>query len=187
MKFKKEGISSLLGMHDLSRVMICALKIAGASISLSKGFHPLEKVVFTPPTPFACESEAEYMEVSLTDLVDIELLKNKINNLLSHIGIEIMSAISTPTNAKNIQSLPKNTVYKIITSDDKKAFDILLNKEDLKSSEERKGDYLIINKDNDLLITLLESSEKAIRIRDIKSYLSKNDINIKNIRKLELV
>ena len=38
MKFKKEGISSLLGMHDLSRVMICALKIAGASISLSKAF-----------------------------------------------------------------------------------------------------------------------------------------------------
>ncbi|WP_304354477.1 TIGR03960 family B12-binding radical SAM protein [Brachyspira innocens] len=187
MKFKKEGISSLLGMHDLSRVMICALKIAGASISLSKGFHPLEKVVFTPPTPFACESDAEYMEVSLTDTIDIDLLKNKINNLLSHIGIEIMSAISTPTNAKNIQSLPKNTVYRIITSDDKKTFDILSNKEDLKSSEERKGDYLIINKNNDLLITLLESSEKAIRVRDIKSYLSKNNINIKNIRKLELV
>ncbi|WP_107927895.1 TIGR03936 family radical SAM-associated protein, partial [Brachyspira hampsonii] len=187
MKFKKEGISSLLGMHDLSRVMICALKIAGASISLSKGFHPLEKVVFTPPTPFACESEAEYMEVSLTDLADIDLLKNKINNLLSHIGIEIVSAVSTPTNAKNIQSLPKNTIYKIKTSDDKKSFDILSNKEDLKSSEERKGDYLIINKDNNLLITLLESSEKAIRVRDIKSYLSKNDINIKNIRKLELV
>ncbi|WP_157154208.1 TIGR03960 family B12-binding radical SAM protein [Brachyspira murdochii] len=187
MKFKKEGISSLLGMHDLSRVMICALKIAGASISLSKGFHPLEKVVFTSPTPFACESDAEYMEVSLTDSIDIELLKNKINNLLSHIGIEIVSAVSTPTNAKNIQSLPKNTVYKIITSDDKKAFDILSNKENLKLSEERKGDYLIINKDNDLLITLLESSEKAIRVRDIKSYLLKNDISLKNIRKLELV
>lgn len=98
-----------------------------------------------------------------------------------------MSAISTPTNAKNIQSLPKNTVYKIITSDDKKAFDILSNKENLKLSEERKGDYLIINKDNDLLITLLESSEKAIRVRDIKGYLLKNDISLKNIRKLELV
>ncbi|WP_297276058.1 TIGR03960 family B12-binding radical SAM protein [uncultured Brachyspira sp.] len=187
MKFKKEGISSLLGMHDLSRVMICALKIAGASIALSKGFHPLEKVVFTPPTPFACESEAEYMEISLTDAVDIELLKNKINNLLSHIGIEIISAVSTPLNIKNIQSLPKNTVYKIITNDDKKAFDILSNKEELNTSEERKGDYLLINKDDNLLITLLESKEKAIRVRDIKSYLSKNNINIKNIRKLELV
>ena len=187
MKFKKEGISSLLGMHDLSRVMICALKIAGASIALSKGFHPLEKVVFTPPTPFACESEAEYMEISLTDAVDIELLKNKINNLLSHIGIEIISAVSTPLNVKNIQSLPKNTVYKIITNDDKKAFDILSNKEELNTSEERKGDYLLINKDDNLLITLLESKEKAIRVRDIKSYLSKNNINIKNIRKLELV
>ena len=187
MKFKKEGISSLLGMHDLSRVMICALKIAGASISLSRGFHPLEKVVFTPPTPFACESEAEYMEISLTDPIDIDLLKNKINNLLSHIGIEIINAVSTPLNAKNIQSLPKNTVYKIITNNDDEAFKILSNKEELKTSEERKGDYLTIKKDDNLLITLLESKEKAIRVRDIKSYLSKNDIDIKTIRKLELV
>ncbi|WP_295157726.1 TIGR03960 family B12-binding radical SAM protein [uncultured Brachyspira sp.] len=187
MKFKKEGISSLLGMHDLSRVMISALKIAGASISLSKGFHPLEKAVFTPPIPFACESEAEYMEVSLTELADINLLKNKINNLLSHIGIEIINAVSAPVNAKNIQSLPKNTVYKIETDNDEEALKILLNKEDLKIKEERKGDYLAIKKDNNLLITLLESNEKAIRIRDIKSYLSKNNINIKNIRKLELI
>lgn len=185
MKFKKEGISSLLGMHDLSRVMICALKIAGASISLSKGFHPLEKAVFTPPIPFACESEAEYMEVSLTELADINLLKNKINNLLSHIGIEIINAVSAPVNAKNIQSLPKNTVYKIETDNDEEALKILLNKEDLKIKEERKGNYLAIKKDNNLLITLLESNEKAIRIRDIKSYLSKHNINIKNIRKLE--
>ncbi|WP_300716420.1 TIGR03960 family B12-binding radical SAM protein [uncultured Brachyspira sp.] len=187
MKFKKEGISSLLGMHDLSRVMISALKIAGASISLSKGFHPLEKAVFTPPIPFACESEAEYMEVSLTELADINLLKNKINNLLSHIGIEIINAVSAPVNAKNIQSLPKNTVYKIETDNDEEALKILLNKEDLKIKEERKGDYLAIKKDNNLLITLLESNEKAIRIRDIKSYLSKHNINIKNIRKLELI
>ena len=187
MKFKKEGISSLLGMHDLSRVMICALKIAGASIALSKGFHPLEKVVFTPPTPFACESEAEYMEISLTDSIDIDLLKNKINNLLSHIGIEIISAVSTPLNAKNIQALPKNTIYKIETDNDEEALKILSNKEELRTSEERKGDYLAIKKGDDLLITLLESNEKAIRVRDIKSYLSKNNINIKNIKKLDLV
>lgn len=187
MKFKKEGISSLLGMHDLSRVMICALKISGASIALSRGFHPLEKVVFTPPTPFACESESEYIEVSLTDAIDIDLLKNKINNLLSHIGIEIINAISAPLNVKNIQSLPKNTIYKIKTKNDEEALRILSNKENLKTSEERKGDYLAIKKDNDLLITLLDSKEKAIRIRDIKNYLSKNNINIENIRKLDLI
>ena len=127
------------------------------------------------------------MEISLTDSIDIDLLKNKINNLLSHIGIEIISAVSTPLNAKNIQSLPKNTIYKIETDNDEEALKILSNKEDLKTSEERKGDYLAIKKGDDLLITLLDSNEKAIRVRDIKSYLSKNNINIKNIRKLELV
>ena len=187
MKFKKEGISSLLGMHDLSRVMVCAFKIAGASISLSRGFHPLEKIVFTHPTPFACESDAEYMEVSLTDNIDIDLLKNKINNLLSHIGIEILEANFIATNLKKIQTLPKNILYKMNTNDNDKAFNLLSNKETLKESEERLGDYILNKKDNEIFITILQNDNKPIRIRDIKSYLLKNTINIKNIRKLKLV
>ena len=187
MRFKKEGISSLLGMHDLSRIMISALKIAGAKISLSKGFHPLEKVSFTPPTPFACESEAEFMEVSLIDNIDIDLIKNKINNLLAHIGINILKIESIPINLKKINTLPKNILYEIETNDDREAFDLLKNKEELKESEERKGDYLIIMSSNKILITLLDGNEKLIRVRDIKNYLLKNNIVIKKIKKLDLV
>lgn len=187
MRFKKEGISSLLGMHDLSRIMISALKIAGAKISLSKGFHPLEKVSFTPPTPFACESEAEFMEVSLIDNIDIDLIKNKINNLLAHIGINILKIESITINIKKINTLPKNILYEIKTNDDKEAFDLLKNKEELKESEERKGDYLIIMSSNKILITLLDGNEKLIRVRDIKNYLLKNNIVIKKIKKLDLV
>ena len=187
MRFKKEGISSLLGMHDLSRIMISALKIAGAKISLSKGFHPLEKVSFTPPTPFACESEAEFMEVSLIDNIDIDLIKNKINNLLAHIGINILKIEFIPINLKKINTLPKNILYEIETNDYKEAFDLLKNKEELKESEERKGDYLIIMSSNKILITLLDGNEKLIRVRDIKNYLIKNNIVIKKIKKLDLV
>ena len=186
-RFKKEGISSLLGMHDLSRIMISALKIAGAKISLSKGFHPLEKVSFTPPTPFACESEAEFMEVSLIDNIDIDLIKNKINNLLAHIGINILKIEFIPINLKKINTLPKNILYEIKTNNNKEAFDLLKNKEELKESKERKGDYLIIMSSNKILITLLDGNEKLIRVRDIKNYLIKNNIVIKKIKKLDLV
>lgn len=186
-RFKKEGISSLLGMHDLSRIMISALKIAGAKISLSRGFHPLEKVSFTPPTPFAAESEAEYMEVGLTENINIDLLKNKINNLLSHIGISVLKIESIPANIKKINALPKNILYQIETNNNEEAFDLLKNKESFRISEEAKGDYLIVNSDNRILLTLLEGSEKMVRIRDIKSYLLKNDVVIKNLRKLDLV
>lgn len=186
-RFKKEEISSLLGMHDLSRIMISALKIAGAKISLSRGFHPLEKVSFTSPTPFACESEAEFMEVSLTDNIDIDLLKSKINNLLAHIGINILKIEFVPVNIKKINALPKNILYKIETSDDKDAFNLLKDKEALKISEERKGDYLIIMSDEKIFLTLLDGNEKLIRVRDIKNYLLKNNIVIEKIKKLDLV
>lgn len=186
-KFKKEEISSLLGMHDLSRIMISALKIAGAKISLSKGFHPLEKVSFTSPTPFACESEAEFMEVSLTDSIDIDLLKNKINNLLAHIGINILKIEFVPVNIKKINSLPKNILYKIETDNDIYAFNLLKDKDALKISEERKGDYLIIMSDGKIFLTLLDGKEKLIRVRDIKNYLLKNNIAVEKIKKLDLV
>ena len=186
-RFKKEGISSLLGMHDLSRIMISALKIAGAKISLSKGFHPLEKVSFTPPTPFACESEAEYMEVGLTDNIDIDLLKNKINNLFLHIGINILKIEFSPINIKKINSLPKNILYQIETDNDKKAFNFLKDKDALKISEERNGDYLIIMSGNKILLTLLDCKEKMIRPRDIKNYLLKNNIVVEKFKKLDLV
>ena len=64
---------------------------------------------------------------------------------------------------------------------------MLKNKEELKESEERNGDYLIIMRENKILITLLDGNEKLIRVRDIKNYLLKNNIVIKKIKKLDLV
>ena len=64
---------------------------------------------------------------------------------------------------------------------------MLKDKEALKMSEERNGDYLIIMRENKILITLLDGNEKLIRVRDIKNYLLKNNIVIKKIKKLDLV
>ena len=127
------------------------------------------------------------MEVSLIDNIDIDLIKNKINNLLAHIGINILKIEFIPINLKKINTLPKNILYEIETNNDKETFDLLKNKEELKESEERKGDYLIIMSSNKILITLLDGNEKLIRVRDIKNYLIKNNIVIKKIKKLDLV
>ena len=64
---------------------------------------------------------------------------------------------------------------------------MLKNKEELKESEERKGDYLIIMRENKILITLLDGNEKLIRVRDIKNYLIKNNIIIEKLKKLDFV
>ena len=92
-----------------------------------------------------------------------------------------------PINLKKINTIPKNILYEIETNDDKAAFDLLKDKEALKMSEERSGDYLIIMRENKILITLLDGNEKLIRVRDIKNYLLKNNIVIKKIKKLDLV
>lgn len=185
--YKKESIASLLGMHDISRVLCSALKISGAKIALSRGFHPLEKIVFTSPTPFGCESEMEYAEVSLIESIDVNNLKCKINSLVNHIGITVISIENIPTNMKKIALLPKNTVYKLYTSDDKKSSIILLDKERLKKTVRRTGDYLVSFSDDGVLLTLLYYSSGTVRIRDIKDYLLNFEINVVNVRKVDIV
>ena len=115
------------------------------------------------------------------------MLKNKINNLLAHIGINILKIEFIPINLKKINTIPKNILYEIETNNNEAAFDLLKNKEALKISEERNGDYLIITSENKILITLLDGNEKLIRVRDIKNYLLKNNITVEKIKKLDLV
>ena len=78
------------------------------------------------------------MEVSLIDNIDIDLIKNKINNLLAHIGINILKIEFIPINLKKINTLPKNILYEIKTNNNKEAFDLLKNKEELKESKREK-------------------------------------------------
>lgn len=185
--YKKVGISSLLGMHDITRVICSALKICGAKITLTQGFHPLNKIVFTDPTPFGCDSEKEYAEVCLTNDIDVIFLKNKMNELLNHIGLTIVSIDKIVPNIKKIAMLPKNIVYRLYTSDDKKSSILLSDKEKLKEYVKRDGDYLVVFDGNGVLLTIKHSEGKSVRIRDIKDYLMTFTINIVNIQKIDIV
>jgi len=184
--YQKHSIASLLGMHDIKRLIVSALKISGIKITLSQGFHPLPKIVFNEPTPFGCESDIEYFEVSTTNNSESNNIKDKLNNLLLQIGIDIISVEKIPPNMKKIQTLPKNIVYRLYTSDDNKSKDILLDKTRLREIMEREGEYVVV-RDNESLIVTLFKCDKGVRIRDIKDYLLKFTLNIVAIKKIALV
>ena len=184
--YQKHSIASLLGMHDIKRLIVSALKISGVNITLSQGFHPLPKIIFNEPTPFGCESDIEYFEVSTIDNTDANSIKEKLNELLSQIGINIISVEKIPTTIKKIQALPKNIVYRLYTTDDGKSKDILLDKMKLREVMERKGEYAVIQ-DNESLVVTLFKCDKAVRVRDIKDYLLKFTLNIVLIKKIALI
>lgn len=191
--YSKEGFASLLGMHDIKHTLTTSLKVSGVKIAFTQGYHPLPKIITTDPTPFGVDSDCEYAEVFLTEKTDTQKLKEELNNKLNKSGIKIISIeertadITEEKNIKtrDIQNLLKNSVYKIITSDDERALILLSDKEKVKEKTLR-GDYLIIKKDNNIIITLL-NTEKQMRVRDIKEYIQSYSVEILEIRKIDLV
>lgn len=186
-KYKKEDIASLLGMHDIKRVIIQGLKIIGLKLTYTQGYHPLPKMTFSEPTGFGVSSDCEYIELSIRESIDIEKLKTDINTLLKNMGVEILTIEEFVPTIKKINTLPKNTVYRLITSDDEKANTVLQDKDKMKTHCNREGDYMIAKNRDGILITILHAEKNIIRTRDIKDYLSSFGINILDIRKLSLL
>lgn len=185
--YKTNALASLFGMHDIKRLITTALKISKVDIAMSQGFHPLPKIVFNDPTPFGCESEIEYCEVSLSNYTDdINYIKNNMNNLLSNIGIEIKSIERIAPVVKKLKSLPKNIVYRFETSDDDEAYKLLNDKLKFSDAVKRAGNYLIAKDNNSILITMYKEDKESIRVRDIKEYLSMLKIDITRMIKVRL-
>ncbi len=69
-RFAKRGDTRFIGHLELSGVFSRALRRAGVPVKFSEGFHPLPRLVFGPALPVGVESEAEYLDVELTERVE---------------------------------------------------------------------------------------------------------------------
>ncbi len=185
-RFQKLGISAVLGHFDLRRIILSALKIMGIKITMTQGFHPLPKVVFSEPISFGVESECEYFEISCYEKPNIENMPSfikKVNDILPS-GIDIASMEVLEKVMKKMQTLPKDSLYRLSTTDNTLAYNLLLDKEAFKNISGRLGDYNIIKDDNYIYINILFSDNKIIRYKDINNLLSDNNIQIKNALKM---
>jgi len=77
-KYRKVDYMKFLGHLDMVRLMERSFRRAKLPLEFSGGYNPRPKVNFAAPLPLGVTSDAEVLEVNLTETIDIaELFKNQ--------------------------------------------------------------------------------------------------------------
>jgi radical SAM family uncharacterized protein/radical SAM-linked protein len=106
LRFSKQGKASLTGHLDLVRNLPRIVRRAGLSAHYSQGFHPKPNMTLGPALKLGTESLQEYLDIAVTDAIEIETLLAALNNA-SPEGIAF-------TGARRLQ--PKEaTIAKVVT------------------------------------------------------------------------
>lgn len=69
-RYAKRGRMRFTSTRDFQRALERAVRRAGLPVAFSAGFHPHPKISYANAAPTGAASEAEYVEVSLTERVD---------------------------------------------------------------------------------------------------------------------
>jgi radical SAM-linked protein len=69
-RYAKRGRMRFTSTRDFQRALERAVRRAGLPMAYSAGFHPHPKISYANAAPTGAASEAEYVEISLTQVVD---------------------------------------------------------------------------------------------------------------------
>jgi radical SAM family uncharacterized protein/radical SAM-linked protein len=111
LKWSKDEEVRFTSHLDVLRTFERAIRRCGIPIAYSEGFHPHPKISFGPPLPLSFISEAEYLDLQLTEPFSNEFLL-KLNKTLPQ-GFKILEAKTIFTKAESLSSVINSALYKI--------------------------------------------------------------------------
>jgi radical SAM-linked protein len=101
--FTRDKSVRFVGHLDLAKTWERILRRADLPVAHSQGFHPLPKITFASALPVGCTSEAELMDVVLTEALDpADMLRRLATTLPA--GIAVTSVVEAPLNAPALQA-----------------------------------------------------------------------------------
>ncbi len=92
LRYTKRGRLRFTSHRDFARAFERALRRANVPMAYSAGFTPHPKISYVGAAPTGVASEAEYLEIGLSQAVDIEALRLAIDEALPQ-GIDIIDAV----------------------------------------------------------------------------------------------
>ncbi|MBI5327781.1 MAG: TIGR03960 family B12-binding radical SAM protein [Deltaproteobacteria bacterium] len=115
--FSKTGTMKYLGHLELVALFSRAIRRAEIPMAYSAGFHPLPKIVFSPPLPVGIESVAEEMDLEMSEHMNPDEIHKRLNKTLPH-GIRIMEAMELPLKHHSISAIITEATYLISVAAD---------------------------------------------------------------------
>ncbi len=136
MKFKKEDEGKFISHLDLMRAFQRAMRRAKLPMVFSGGYNPHPEMSFAQALGLGIESTGEYMDVTINDSLNLDEIKERLNNNLT-IGIEITELRNLKEKAKPAMAVVSHGQYLIVMEtaenniDSKSIFDSFINQSNI--------------------------------------------------------
>jgi len=115
-RFSKHGKVRFISHRDVARAFDRAFRITQLPLAFTEGFSPRPKVSFGLALSVGHESDAEYLDVELRDLVDPSTLVAPLTESLPE-GLEVTGAAVLGDRAPALQEAVTSVDYRIIPFD----------------------------------------------------------------------
>ncbi len=120
LRFARKGKVRFISYFDQMEIIKRTLRMADLPLSYTQGFNPQIKISYAPPTSIGYESESEYIDVEVTNLIDIKKVIDIVNKFLPK-GFSILNAKILMSELSKIPALNStvNLIEYIIKYEDK--------------------------------------------------------------------
>jgi hypothetical protein len=115
-EFAKQGPVIWLSHLELVRAMERCVRRSGLPYAVSQGFNPHMKHSFTAALPVGTGSDGEYMEVSLSDLVEPKQALSALQ-AVQHGCLPVLSTAYAPKDAPSLQVYFNEARYRAVFED----------------------------------------------------------------------
>jgi radical SAM-linked protein len=102
LRFSKRGKVRFVGHRDVARAFERAFRIVGLPLAFTQGFSPRPKVSFGLALTVGAESDAEYLDVELSEPIDLSDLPARLTAALPE-GIEVTGVAALCDRAPALQ------------------------------------------------------------------------------------
>jgi radical SAM-linked protein len=102
LRFSKRGKVRFVGHRDIARSLERAFRIVGLPLAFTQGFSPRPKVSFGLALTVGAESDAEYLDVELTEPIDLSDVPARLTAALPD-GIEVTGVAALEDRAPALQ------------------------------------------------------------------------------------
>ncbi len=154
-KFSKEDIIKFVGHLDLMRTIQRLLRRSGLPLEFSKGFNPHVNMSLAQPLAVGVYSSGDYMDLELSEDVDIEVVMEKLNKATPP-GIKIFKAVK-------VKEIQNKKVFKSMAAVDAAKYSINIKYNDTTSLESEIK--TLLKKENWETIKKSKTKESSVNIK----------------------
>lgn len=94
-RYAKRGRMRFTSTRDFQRALERAVRKAGLPMAYTAGFHPHPRISYANAAPTGAASEAEYVEISLTRVVDPATVVEALDAALPE-GLDVVEVVQAP-------------------------------------------------------------------------------------------